>query len=203
MNDFRTMFSNNSRFLKAADLKGRDVTVTIRDIQQGKIDDDEKPVFYFEEFQKGLFCNVENSNRIVAMYGCDPARLIGRCITLFPTLCQNSKQQTVPCIRVRPQRPGPTSIDNGARNRPGAHLRNAPAPARDQGSDQEFAQTLHRALADRGFAEPAETAFVDWARQHADVATIYDLNPAGRIELLEKIARGRFDRFNGAAPAAA
>jgi hypothetical protein len=195
MNDFRTMFSSNSRFLKAGDLRGRDVTVTIRDIQQGKIDDDEKPVFYFEDFQKGLFCNVENSNTIVALYGCDPDRLIGQRITLFPTRCQNSKQQTVPCIRVRPQRPSSPSNGNGARSRHGAYQRNASAPQ----ADQEFTQELHRALAARGFTESAEFAFVDWACVHATVEEIYNLNPAGRIELLEKIARGRFDRFKNTA----
>lgn len=60
-----------SNYLKAADLNGRAVKVTIDSVTVEKIGDDRKPVLHFVGKDKGLVLNKTNSNRIEEATGTD------------------------------------------------------------------------------------------------------------------------------------
>lgn len=63
-----------SKYLKAADLQGKDVTLTIEEVSvedvggQGDASDS-KPVLFFQGKEKGLVLNKTNANTISGMYG--------------------------------------------------------------------------------------------------------------------------------------
>jgi len=220
MKDFRTFYGNKSDFLKASDLGDSDVVVTIRSIGSGRIGDDVKPVFYFHEFEKGLFTNKINGDTIGQLHGYDPEGVIGQQIILFATQCQNSQGQIVPCIRVRPHRP---REDRAGGNTPPAYrgASVAPRPARvqqrqgvqgariqaprDQASelreqvardaDDEFRGELYRAFRAAHFTDAEALKCLDFICQHKAIESVYELDSAGRVDLLAKIASGRYDRF--------
>lgn len=96
-----------SKYLKAADLQGRQVTVTIDRAEQDKLGDDTKLIVYFQGKEKGLVCNKTNANNIAAIYGQDTDDWRGCEITLFEAMV-DFQGKTVPSIRVRaPQRKAP------------------------------------------------------------------------------------------------
>ncbi len=102
--DINTAFP--SKFIKAADLKGQDVTVTIARFAMESVDDDGelKPVLYFQGHQRGLVLNKTNALAITDLYETETDAWSGQAITLFGTECQYGAK-TVPCIRVRPFSP--------------------------------------------------------------------------------------------------
>lgn len=107
--DVRSMF--DKEFLYAYDLQGRDVTVVIAKVTQGKLvgkngKADKKPVAYFKGKDKGLALNITNVRIIAAMYGgFKVSRWIGKAITLYPTTCMFGSE-IKDCIRIRPTKPG-------------------------------------------------------------------------------------------------
>jgi hypothetical protein len=58
-----------SNYLRAADLQGRNVTVTIDRVAMEDIGGDHKPVLYFRGKEKGMVLNKTNGNNISAAYG--------------------------------------------------------------------------------------------------------------------------------------
>ncbi len=72
------------RFLKACDLKGKAVTVTIAKIHQERIDGEWALIFTFKEGQdkREFACNRTNGEHMRAMFGKDPTKWVGRRITL-------------------------------------------------------------------------------------------------------------------------
>lgn len=60
-----------SDYIKAADLAGRAVKVTIESVSVEKIGDDTKPVLHFVGKDKALVLNKTNANRIVDATGSD------------------------------------------------------------------------------------------------------------------------------------
>ena len=115
-----------SRYLRAADLQGRDVALTIRQkpvreelvMQGGK--KERKPILYFEETraraardgeeEKRMTCNITNARIIAALHGDDPRMWPGKRIMVFPTTCSGSKGEIVDCIRIRPIAPPPAPV---------------------------------------------------------------------------------------------
>lgn len=113
-----------SKYLKAADLRERDVTVTIyRLVQRAKLEvkngkNQQRPIAYFEETkraadrdgseEKGMILNVTNCNTIARMYGPYPVDWVGKRITLYPTRAQMGGEE-VDAIRVRPVPPPPVA----------------------------------------------------------------------------------------------
>ena len=93
-----------SRFVRVADLKGADVTVTISKVAVETLgsgtDADTKPVVYFEGKQKALVLNRTNSSVVANMYGSETDEWIGKQIIIYPTETSFRGQQ-VPCVRVR------------------------------------------------------------------------------------------------------
>ena len=97
-----------SRFLAAADLKGREVTATIADVtvEQLNADDERsvKPIIAFKGTDKTLACNKTNASTIAALYGADTDDWIGKRITIVPTFTDYNGRR-VACIRVNPVKP--------------------------------------------------------------------------------------------------
>jgi hypothetical protein len=100
-----------SRFLKAEDLQGRSINVTIERavsevLKNGK-GEETKVVIYFQKAKKALVCNMTNFDSIVDVTGIDDSdKWAGHKIQLYPTTTVMSGKPT-PCIRVR--QPGPPS----------------------------------------------------------------------------------------------
>ena len=92
-----------SNYLKAADVD-EDTTLTIRDVKIEKLGDDERPIAYFDEIDKGLVLNKTNANTIKGMYTSDTDNWTGKKITLFATEVDYAGKQTM-AIRVRMRQP--------------------------------------------------------------------------------------------------
>lgn len=112
-----------STYLKAADLQGRNVVVTISHVRMEDVGDDHKPVLYFVGKEKGLALNKTNSNNISALYGYETDDWTGKPIELFEAQV-DYQGKSVPAIRVRIPRNG-----NGHAARPAAAPPAPPATA--------------------------------------------------------------------------
>ena len=128
--DVRSFFEKE--FLYAYDLQGRDITLTISRVVQGKLTGTggkttKKPVAYFQGKEKGLALNITNVRTIGGMYGFKVADWVGKRITIYPTTTQFGAQ-TCDCIRIRPTVPGAKVKDAPP---------DEPLPARDAGSDDD------------------------------------------------------------------
>lgn len=96
-----------SDYLKAADLNGRAVRVTIDSVTTEKLGDDQKPVLHFAGKDKGLVLNKTNALRIVDATGSDDTDdWRGWSITLYACKVDYAGKR-VDAIRVD-DRPGAT-----------------------------------------------------------------------------------------------
>lgn len=102
--DINDVFSGTS--LKASDLQGREVTVTITAYEVVDFDEGKKLSLSFKESEKRLICNKTNGNTIAGLYGTDLDKWIGKPITIFQSQTDYGGKQ-VPCIRVKLQPPAP------------------------------------------------------------------------------------------------
>lgn len=73
------------KWLKAADLQGRQVVCTIQRVVVEDLGDGSKPVIYFTGKEKGLVLNRTNADTIGAALGDDTDRWPGGKVTLFAT----------------------------------------------------------------------------------------------------------------------
>lgn len=93
-----------SKYIKAADLQGRNVTVKIDRAEFEVIGSDKKLILYFEGKDRGMVLNRTNSNNIAVLYGDEMEDWEGKEIVLFEAMV-DFQGKTVPAIRVRgPQR---------------------------------------------------------------------------------------------------
>lgn len=121
-----------SNYIKAADLQGKTVNVTIARVLMEEIGQakDRKPVIYFDGKEKGLVLNRTNSNTIAQVYGQETDDWIGGELTLF-TVMTDMQGRSVEAVRVRipPRRPsqqqGGVGFAPNARDR----ARQEPPPA--------------------------------------------------------------------------
>jgi hypothetical protein len=89
-----------SEFLKAADLQGRQVTVTMERVELREVGGDAKPVLFFAGKEKGLVLNKTNSNTISDAYGDETDSWRGQPVALFEAMV-DYQGRTVAAIRVR------------------------------------------------------------------------------------------------------
>jgi len=91
-----------TKWISAADLQNREVTVTIRDIAMEQVEQDKppKPVLYFTGGQKGMVLNKTNSNSIAVLYGDDTDGWSGKPITLH-TQWVDFKGEMKQAVRVK------------------------------------------------------------------------------------------------------
>lgn len=101
--DGKLMFP--SKYLGAADCKGRDVTVTIAKVQVDELQmvggkKQNKPVLYFEKTEKMMVLNKTNAKSIALLHGPEMKAWAGKSITVYPTTTRCGRD-TVDCVRVR------------------------------------------------------------------------------------------------------
>lgn len=101
-----------SKFLKAADLQGREVRVTMQNVEREKIGDDTKPVLYFKGKDKGVVLNKTNAGTISDAYGDDSEDWFDQPLILFSVMV-DFQGKVGPAIRCRV----PTAKDNKPQRR--------------------------------------------------------------------------------------
>jgi hypothetical protein len=89
-----------SKYLKADDLQGRELHVTINKCAVEKMEEDTKLVLYFFGQEKGLVCNKTNANRIAHFFGDDTDAWMGKEIILGTELV-DFQGKTSEAIRVK------------------------------------------------------------------------------------------------------
>ena len=96
-----------SKYLRASDLQGRSVELTIDRVEMDEVGGDQKPVAYFEGKNRGLVLNQTNARAIETLAGEDMDAWTGTRIELFSTPV-SFKGQVTDGIRVRPLNPAHT-----------------------------------------------------------------------------------------------
>lgn len=97
-----------SKYVKAADLNGKTVTLTIAKLVVEELghgaEKERKPVLYFQKATKGLVLNRTNAMTIAGLYGDESDDWEGKRISIYPTRIRafGSMQDT---IRVREEIP--------------------------------------------------------------------------------------------------
>ena len=102
MPDINTMFP--SKYLKAADLRGKSVTVTIDRVVQEQVVEEEpdKWIVYFSENRdRGMVLNKTNALMISSTYGDNSDLWIGKAVELY-TEQVSFQGKIVPGLRVKP-----------------------------------------------------------------------------------------------------
>lgn len=134
------------KYLKAADLRGRDVTVTIERIDPreelqmrgGKVE--QKPVIYIKGAQKAWVLNKTNALSIAKVYGNEVTGWIGKAVTLYPARVQCGGKE-VDAIRVRETAPKSKA--------------KASAPEREPAHDPATGEVTGTESADYNYGPPA------------------------------------------------
>ena len=102
-----------SKYLKAADLQGREVKVIMANVEREKIGDDNKPVLYFKGKEKGVVLNKTNAGTISDSYGDDTDDWYDQPLILFSVMV-DFQGKVGPAIRCRV----PTAKDNKPKRDP-------------------------------------------------------------------------------------
>lgn len=96
-----------SRFLKSAEFKGKDTTLTITGVQLEELEDENgkkktKGIVSFKETTKLLVINRTNSDCIKGMFGRETDNWIGKRVTLYPApFFDNFTKEHTTAIRVK------------------------------------------------------------------------------------------------------
>lgn len=96
-----------SNYIKADDLQGRDIPVTISHAVIEKLGNDQKLILYFQGKEKGMVCNKTNFNRIAFMYGDETDNWDGKRITITSEFVE-FQGKTVKGLRIKPPADAPT-----------------------------------------------------------------------------------------------
>jgi hypothetical protein len=97
-----------SKYLRASDLQGREITVTISHLTMEEFDGDPKPVAYFVGKEKGVALNKTNSTNIASAYGPETDDWQGKSVILYPAWV-DFQGKSVEAIRIRPNPSGRTA----------------------------------------------------------------------------------------------
>jgi hypothetical protein len=102
-----------SRFLKAADIAGHSVAVTISSVEDVELEKGVKPVLFFENKKKGLVVNMTNFDILSEAFGGFTNKWTGHRIVLAVEKVP-MKGQRVDSIRVRipPGQPKPDDLND-------------------------------------------------------------------------------------------
>jgi len=126
------------KYIKAADLQGRDASVTIAAVEFEQVSDGKsKPVVYFRGKDRGLVLNKTNANVIAEIYGPETESWISQPITIYPTRTDYAGKM-VDAIRVRypndanPQQSQQSNPQQGQANNGFQGQTENPAPIDDE-----------------------------------------------------------------------
>jgi len=94
-----------SKYLKAADLNGKSHDLTIREVKMedvggNNVEEESKPVLYFEGKQKGIVLNRTNTSAITFKYGEETDDWEGKALEVYPDRTPFNGNM-VACIRVK------------------------------------------------------------------------------------------------------
>lgn len=89
-----------SEFLKAADLRGKQVRAVIDRVELREVGDDHKPVLFFAGKDKGVVLNKTNANNIGLAYGDDTGAWSGQPVILYEAIV-DFQGRSVKAIRIR------------------------------------------------------------------------------------------------------
>lgn len=90
-----------SKYLKAADLQGKQVKVVIDRVEMETLGEDRRPVVYFQHKEKGVVINKTNTTNIAQAYGWNSDDWSGREVVLY-TAWVDFQGKSVEAIRIRP-----------------------------------------------------------------------------------------------------
>jgi hypothetical protein len=97
-----------SKYVKASDLEGRTVTLTIDKLVIETMghgtEQESKPVLYFRKATKGFVLNATNARTIAGLYGDESDAWVGKRISIYPTRVK-AFGATHDTIRVREEIP--------------------------------------------------------------------------------------------------
>src|SRR5882762_3533525 len=99
------VISADDRFLKAADLQGRKVSVRIESFTVENFKERKQIVLKFFGAKKVFGLNKINTKMIASMYGDEVEEWIGKKVRLFASKTQNQQGQIVDCVRIEYQMP--------------------------------------------------------------------------------------------------
>lgn len=106
MPHYKTFY--DSKWVKAWDLGGKDITVVIEKVVGGFIEDKSKgtkdriPILWFRGAKKPFGLTAKcNSDTIASLYTTMTEEWVGKAITLYPTIT-NVGGKSMDCIRIRP-----------------------------------------------------------------------------------------------------
>lgn len=117
-----------SKYLKASDLKGRNVLIKMSHTAREQVGDDSKLILYFQGSEKGMVLNKTNANNIAMLYGDETDDWATKEIVLFEAMV-DFQGKTVAAIRCR----APQPKDRAGRNQPAPQRR--PEPVGDDIND--------------------------------------------------------------------
>ena len=97
-----------TKYICFEDLRGQDVTVTVRAFTAEKMfangKQQTRPVRYFEGKAKGMVVNATINDTLTALYGPELEGWVGKRITIYPTTDDRGGQERM-VVRVRPTVP--------------------------------------------------------------------------------------------------
>jgi hypothetical protein len=102
-----------SKYLKAADLGGREIKVIMANVEKEKLGDDLKTILYFKGKERGLVLNKTNAFTIVDAYGDESEDWFDQPLILFSVMV-DFQGKVGPAIRCRV----PTAKDNKPARKP-------------------------------------------------------------------------------------
>ncbi len=121
-----------SNYVKAADLKGRQISVRMDRVEYEMIGDDKKLILYFVGKDKGMVLNKTNANNIATIYGDETDDWHDQEIVLFEAMV-DFQGKTVPAIRVKaPIRPRANARPEQNEREPQPPVRRAAEPIDDE-----------------------------------------------------------------------
>ena len=140
--DYEAMFPG--RFLKAADLAGREVTLTVERIEMSDLEEDDgekkqRGIMRFVGKKKGLLMGRTNGEACRAMWGRDMDGWAGKRVTIGPDVVKEKGQFFgEPCIRVHgsPDLDGPVSFELRLKKRKPRMVTLTKTPARNEAPTQ-------------------------------------------------------------------
>ena len=104
MGNWRDSFP--SQWFSHKDLVNGPMLATIKRVTEETVGDNQRPVVWFNEHEKGLALNITNGNSIEEIAGTpDPDRWPGVVLVLFKT-DTDFQGRRVDCVRIRKPKPG-------------------------------------------------------------------------------------------------
>lgn len=184
-----------SKYVRAADLMGKDVTVEIASVKMEELTmaggkKDKKPVMTFKGKDKALVLNKTNATTIASGYGSDTKDWVGQPITLYPTKTNCGGAQ-VDCIRVR--EPGRARPQSHA-DTPGHDPMQNDGPSLERGNPADVPRVMRlvEELARRCEcdSDSAELRVISFAESFCDGKGLDDLNDADMDKIETAIVGG-------------